>query len=132
MTKLDSSALDLALSSLKEAYSVFLQNKDENLKSIFQDSCVKRFEYTYELAKKMMNKYLKYEYDKVDLPIDNVFREMFGLGMLENFENWQEYRIKRNETSHEYDLNKAKYIIDILDKFIKDVGFLAKKLKETK
>ena len=78
----------------------------------------------------MMNKYLKYEYDKTDLPVDNVFREMYGLGMLENFENWQEYRRKRNDTSHEYDLEKAKYIIEILAKFIKDTDFFVEKLKE--
>ena len=40
-----------------------------------------------------MNKYLKKEYDKTEqeLYINNIFREMYGLNLIENFENWVEY-----------------------------------------
>ena len=47
-----------------------------------------------------MNKYLKKEYDKTEkeLTINNIFREMFALGLIKDFENWAEYREKRKET----------------------------------
>lgn len=52
-----------------------------------------------------MNKFLKKEYDKEDkdLTINNIFREMYGPGFINNFENWVEYRQNRNITSNEYD-----------------------------
>ena len=72
-----------------------------------------------------MNKYLKKEYDKTekDLSINNIFREMFALGLIKDFENWAEYREKRNTTALEYDIKKTYPIIEIIPKFIDDVDF---------
>lgn len=79
-----------------------------------------------------MNKYLKKEYDKTekDLTINNIFREMYGLGLIENFENWTEYRVKRNITYHEYDLTKSREIIDIVSDFINDVKYFIDALEK--
>lgn len=119
--KLDTKNLEESISTLKEAYELYLQNNEVKLKSALSDSCIKRFEYTYETAKKMMNKYLKYEFDKTDLPVNNVFREIYGLEMIDNFEKWVDYRTLRNNTSHEYNKHKANMIIEILPEFISDV-----------
>ena len=123
--ELDLSNLKNSLDTLIECYSDLLKEKDEKIKVYIQDSCIKRFEYTYETAKKIMNKFLKKEFDKAekDLSINNIFREMYGLNLIENFENWTEYRLKRNITSHEYSLSKSYEIIDIVDSFIKDVQY---------
>lgn len=104
---------------------------DEKMKIYIKDSCIQRFEYTYEAAKKIMNKFLKKEYDKKDsdLTINNIFREMYGLGLIENFENWVDYRQKRNLTSYEYDINLTYPIIDIIPDFINDTEFLINKLE---
>lgn len=67
-----------------------------------------------------MNKYLKYEFDKTDLPINNVFREMYGLGIIADYDKWVEYRTKRNDTSHEYNISKVHKIMEVLEDFIKD------------
>lgn len=128
--KLDTRNLTEAILTLKEAYELYLQNDEEKLKSALQDSCVKRFEYTYETTKKIMNKYLKYAFDKTDLPIDNVFREMYGLELIDNFEHWVDYRTKRNDTSHEYNLKKAHKIMAVLPTFIKDVENFVNKLNK--
>ena len=121
--KIETKNLEEAILTLKEAYELFLQNDEEKLKSALQDSCIKRFEYTYETAKKMMNRYLKYEFDKTDLPINNVFREIYGLGIINDFERWVNYRTMRNNTSHEYNRNEANIIIEILPEFISDVEY---------
>jgi len=122
-----------SLASLKECYSYFKAEKDENLRKYIKDSCIKRFEFTYETAKKIMNKFLKKEFDKadIDLTINNIFREMYGLGIIENFENWADYREKRNTTSHEYDDFITYPIIDIIPKFIQDVEILLNNLEKT-
>lgn len=121
--KLDTKILKEAIDTLKDAYELYLQNDEDKLKSALQDSCIKRFEYTYETAKKIMNKYLKYAFDKTDLPVNNVFREIYGLGMIENFERWVDYRTKINDISHEYNLKKAHKIMDVLNNFIADAEY---------
>lgn len=129
---LDLSNLKNSLSTLVESYSDLNKETDEKLKSYIKDSCIKRFEYTYETAKKIMNKFLKKEYDKTEqeLSINNIFREMYGLGFIKNFENWTEYRLKRNITSHEYNLAKSDEIIAVISDFIKDINYLITSLEK--
>lgn len=130
-SELNLSVLKNSLATLKECYSDLSAQTDEKLKTYIKDSCIQRFEYTYECAKKIMNKFLKKEYDKQDseLSINNIFREMNGLGFIQNFDNWVEYRQKRNLTSHEYNIELTYPIIDIIPKFINDVEFLIHKLE---
>ena len=87
-SELNLSVLKNSLSTLKECYQDLKSQNDEKIKIYIKDSCIQRFEYTYEAAKKIMNKFLKKEYDKndSDLTINNIFREMYGLGLIENFE----------------------------------------------
>ena len=87
-SELDLSNLKNSFSTLKECYYDYTLQKDEKMKTYIKDSCIKRFEYTYETAKKIMNKFLKKEYDKTEkeLSINNIFREMYGLGLINNFE----------------------------------------------
>ena len=77
-----------------------------------------------------MNKFLKKEYDKTekDLSINNIFREMYGLNLIENFEHWIEYRELINLTSHEYNDKNTYKIIEVIPRFIKDVEFLINNL----
>ena len=79
-SELDLSLLKNCFETLKECYSDYTNQSDEKLRIYIKDSCIKRFEYTYETAKKIMNKYLKKEYDKTekDLSINNIFREIIA------------------------------------------------------
>ena len=126
-SELNLNILKKSLSTLKECYEDLNAQEDEKIKNYIKDSCVQRFEYTYETAKKIMNKFLKKEYDKTekDLTINNIFREMF-----ESFENWVDYREKRNITSHEYNIELTYPIIDIIPKFTADVDFLIKSFEK--
>ncbi len=73
-----------------------------------------------------MNKFLKKEYDKTekDLTINNIFREMYGLDLIRDFENWADYREKRNFILYEYVEKYTNSIIDIIPAFIGDVEYL--------
>ena len=130
-SELDLTLLTNNLIKLKECYKDLDLQSDEKIKTYVKDSCVKRFEYTYETAKKLMNKYLKKEYDKTEseLSINNIFREMYGLGLIKNFANWVNYREKRNFTSHEYNIELTYSILDIVPDFIEDTEFLIKNLE---
>lgn len=131
-SELDLSNLKNSFSTLKECYFDYTQQKDEKIKTYIKDSCVKRFEYTYETAKKIMNKFLKKEYDKTEkeLSINNIFREMFALGLIDNFENWVGYREQRNTSAHEYDITKTYPIIDLVPRFISDIDFFITHLEQ--
>jgi nucleotidyltransferase substrate binding protein (TIGR01987 family) len=129
---LDISLLKDSFNTLKESYDALQKNKDKTMEDFIKDSCVKRYEYTYETARKTMGKFLKLEYDKTEkeLTINNIFRDMYGLGFLKNYENWIKYREKRNITSHEYDRNKSYEIIEVIPGFIDDLKFLIDNLEK--
>lgn len=130
-SELNIQILENAITTLKEAFEAYQTNSDLSIKDIVADSCVKRFEYTIETSIKIMKKYLKLEYAKEEkeLTINNTFRFMQGYELIKNWENWRLYYAKRNDTSHEYNLQKARELLDILPEFIIDADFLLKSLK---
>lgn len=129
--KLETKILTKAIDTLKEAHELYLQNDEVKLKSALRDSCIKRFEYTYETAKKFMNKYLKYAFDKTDLPINNVFREIYGLELIDDYERWVDYRTNRNEILGVYNIHNENKIIEVLNDFIQDVEYFIVNLNQS-
>ncbi|MBE6450600.1 MAG: hypothetical protein E7016_01390 [Alphaproteobacteria bacterium] len=116
-----------ALATLKNCWEVYNQQQDNVIfADIVADSCVKRFEYTMETALKLMRKYLKLFYAKNDneLTVNNIFRFMAGYDMIMNWENWKQYYAKRNDTSHEYNIVKARELLNIMPQFIAETEFL--------
>lgn len=130
-SELNLDILKNSLKTLKECYDDYSTEPNKKIKDYIKDSCIKRFEYTYETSKKIMNKFLKKEYDKSekDLTINNIFREMYGLDLIKNFENWADYREKRNFTSHEYNEKYTDSIIAVIPDFISDVEYLINRLE---
>ena len=130
-SELNLDILKNSLKTLKECYDDYSAEPNKKIKDYIKDSCIKRFEYTYKTTKKIMNKFLKKEYDKSekDLTINNIFREMYGLDLIKNFENWADYREKRNFTSHEYNEKYTDSIIAVIPDFISDVEYLINRLE---
>lgn len=128
--ELDIEAFRKALSSLKKAYAVYLEGSNEpDMCDIFADSCVKRFEYTFESAWKIMKKYFKLQYGKTEeeLTMNNIFRYMESYGFTDSFLKWKEYYAKRNNTAHEYNIEKSRNLLNIIPEFIDDADFMLKK-----
>ena len=130
-SELNLDILKNSLKTLKECYDDYSAEPNKKIKDYIKDSCIKRFEYTYETSKKIMNKFLKKEYDKTekDLTINNIFREMYGLDLIRDFESWADYREKRNFTSHEYNEKYTDSIIAVIPDFISDVEYLINRLE---
>lgn len=131
-SELDLSNLKNSFFTLKECYNDYTMQKDEKMQTYIKDSCIKRFEYTYEMSKKIMNKFLKKEYDKTEkeLSINNIFREMYSLGLIDSFDNWVDYRENRNISAHEYDITKTYPIIELIPRFLVDVDFFITHLEQ--
>ena len=127
---MDISALQNVLKSLKDAYSEY--NKTEN--EYVRDSVIQRFEYTYALAVKFIQRYIELnipnQEDLSTLTFNQLIRQANEMGILLNdLEQWIIYRQKRNITSHTYNIEKAKEVISIVGKFIEEIEYLITKLK---
>ena len=130
--QIDISNLKSALQTLKSSMDVLERNKTCDFADMLEDSCIKRFEYTLEIARKLMKKVLKKIYGKSEeeLTVNNTFRFMQGYKFIKNWENWRKYYEKRNNTAHEYDIAKSRELLKLVPNFISDTEFLIKKLDE--
>lgn len=128
--ELDIESLRFAKTSLQKAYSVYQNgNEDQDLCDIYADSCVKRFEYTFETAWKVMKKYFKLQYSKKEeeLTMNNIFRFMEGYGFTSSWLKWKEFYTQRNNTAHEYNVQKSRNLIAIIPDFLEEITFLLNK-----
>ncbi|MBC7961849.1 MAG: nucleotidyltransferase substrate binding protein [Steroidobacteraceae bacterium] len=98
--------------------------EDEDIR----DACIQRFEYTYELAFKMLKRQLEQELpsrEELDqLPFKEIIRVAAERGLIAVPERWFDYRNKRNITSHTYDEEKARMVFSVLADFAADAADL--------
>ncbi len=119
-----------ALGSLKKGYTRSSASPaDEELR----DACIQRFEYTFELAWKMLKRQLEAEIanrEEVDsYSKKTLFRVGGEKGIIQSVDRWFEYLEKRNLTSHTYNRINAEAVYGVIGKFISDSEALLESLK---
>ncbi len=128
--KLDFSSFEKALTSLQR---VLDRSRTVPGDEDIRDACIQRFEYTYELAFKMLKRQLEQELpsrEELDqLPFKEVIRVGAERGLIAAPEHWFDYRDKRNITSHTYDEEKAREVFSVLSDFSDDAADLLTRLK---
>lgn len=127
--KLDFSSYEKAINSLQRVLDRSRSvPEDEDIR----DACIQRFEYTYELAFKMLKRQLEQELpsrEELDqLPFKEVIRVGAERGLIAAPERWFDYRNKRNITSHTYDEEKAREVFSVLSDFAADAADLLARL----
>ena len=132
MKTIDLSALEKALTSLFEVIKVY---NDDKTNLITRDSMIQRFEYTYSLAVKMIKRYFSngaFIFENIDsMTFNEMIRQANKMGLLSsNLEKWDNYRQKRNLTSHTYDEKIAVEVVEIIEDFAQEAQYLLDKLKE--
>lgn len=132
MESLDLSSFENAIDSLNEVIDVF--NSDTSNK-ITRDSMIQRFEYTYSIALKMIKRYFKisaFTFDDIDgMTFNEMIRIANKMSLLKSdLSVWDNYRLKRNMTSHTYDEKIAKEVVKVIPDFRDEVLFLLNKMKE--
>jgi len=98
-----------AIARLNEVIEI---GKQRSLNQFERDSLIKRFEFSYEMAWKLM---MSYEKDNGVIGIlgsKDVVRHAFSMSLIDNGEAWLEMIDDRNKTSHLYDEEMA---IDVID-----------------
>ena len=86
------------------------------------DGLIQRFEFTFELAWKLMKSYAEYQgVDKEIMGSRDAVRWAFDCGLITNCDVWMEMIKRRNDTSHTYDDDTAAEVV----KSVKEVYFQA-------
>lgn len=121
-----------AISSLEAALERHAKDTRDDL---VRDACIQRFEFTYELAHKMLKRYLEAtsanpdEFDK--LAFQDLIRSGNERGLLRSdWSMWKDYRTARGTTSHTYDEEKAREVFAIVPDFLLEARFLRDRLRE--
>ncbi len=95
-----------------------------------RDMVIQRFEYTYELAWKMLKRYLQMYCGIEEGVIKNLYREAGKLRLIDSVEAWFSYQEARNLTSHTYNEDVAEETYAAARDFLNDVKVLLKHLKQ--
>lgn len=116
-----------ALSKLEEAVTRIDQDypldnegnidEDDFLDDIIKEGLIQRFEYTHELAWKVMKDYLKDVGEVKTIGSKDATREALTADLITDGEIWIEMILSRNQTSHIYNEHTAN---DIFTKVIKE------------
>jgi nucleotidyltransferase substrate binding protein (TIGR01987 family) len=104
-----------ALSKLKE---VIKSETTETLSELEQEGLIQRFEYTHELAWNVMKDYFEYQGNSTITGSRDAIREAFNKKLITNGEMWMETIKSRNKTTHTYNEETAKSIVnDIINNY---------------
>jgi nucleotidyltransferase substrate binding protein (TIGR01987 family) len=129
--KLEFSSFEKALASLDEALTEYDRTQNQFVK----DACIQRFEYTYELAHKLLKRQLEAmsanpsEIDQMSFP--DMIRTGAERGLLLNsWDKWKLFRHARNATSHAYNEKKANEVFVRIPAFRDEAAFLLARLQE--
>ncbi|WP_271272278.1 HI0074 family nucleotidyltransferase substrate-binding subunit [Aliamphritea hakodatensis] len=138
MEKLDLTALELALDSLQAAVGdardeAFISGLSESQKRLIRAGVIQNFEFTYELTFKMLKRQLEQDAASPAEVDQYSFRDLLRTaavrGLIENVEDWFEYRRYRNITSHTYDPQKAEQVFNAALAFAGDAAKVLQRLQ---
>jgi nucleotidyltransferase substrate binding protein (TIGR01987 family) len=132
---LDLSSLRNALTALEKSLKFLASDmaKDPDLREQFRAAAIQAFEFTHEVAFKMLKRQLE-QMSADPAAIDtmgymDVIRTGAEAGLITDIARYRDYREKRNITSHTYDQAKAEQIVSILRDFQDDISHLLVELE---
>lgn len=128
--QLDLTALSKTTKMLKHALDEY---KKDSSNEFVRDACIQRFEYCYDLAAKMISRYLTMVADNSsaikEMSFQDKVREAYNRKLVQNsWDEWWVYRDNRNKTSHSYNLNVVLEIMQDLDAFYNELAYLLESL----
>lgn len=108
--KISFSALEKAVRSLEDIHR-------QKMDVYRRDGAIQRFEYTFELTWKMMQRVLKQQGVEAGSP-KQVFRAALKIGLIDDLDKWFDFLEKRNLTVHTYNEDKADEVFNASKAFI--------------
>lgn len=106
---------------------------EQPLTEFTRDSVIQRFEYTYELAWKMLRRILKDEIGLIDIESKSrrdLFRIASQHSLIGDPSEWFAFNDARNLTSHTYNIATAEEVYSVAIRFAPAVKTLLKELEK--
>jgi len=135
--KLDYSSLEDAVAQLQRSLDYLhgdLARTDPGLREQFRAATIQAFEFTYELAIKMIQRQLAQIAANPDalreMDFADRMRDAADAGIVRDALPYTRYRELRNKTSHTYDAERAEETVSVIDEFLRDVRFLLQELQK--
>ena len=100
----------------------------DDLSELELEGLVQRFEYTFELAWKVLQDLLLYKGYEFMLGPNGTLKQAFEDGLITNHDNWRKMAKSRNTLSHIYDEEEVMPIVRLI---YSDYATLLKQLDET-
>ncbi len=102
-----------AFQQLQDAASLAAER---SLTPLEQQGFIKAFEFTHELAWNVMKDYFEYQGNTAITGSRDAIREAFRRGLVTDGETWMETIASRNRSSHTYDENTARQLIETISR----------------
>jgi nucleotidyltransferase substrate binding protein (TIGR01987 family) len=124
--RLDLSSLAKAVARLSEALEALDETPDN---SLYRDATIQRFEFTYELAHKLLRRYLEMAAATPQSIDEMAFQDLIRTGseqglLRSGWDRWKDYRKARGTISHTYDADKAMEVLAIVPDFLLEARHL--------
>lgn len=117
------------ISKLIKASDVFERFRTDMVTDRDQAGAVQAFQFCYELAWKIMKRFLESQGFECGSPKDT-FRKTALERIIDDPELWFEFQKKRNLTVHTYEQENLNLIVSIFDCFSAEINRLIQKLQE--
>lgn len=134
---IDYSPFEKAIKQLEKSvyfYRSDLAEENWELKEQFRAAIIQAFEYTYELAYKMIRRQLgeivANPAELKEINFIDLMRNAKEAGLIKDVPVFRVYREMRNITSHTYNADKAEDIVAVIDSFIVDMRYLLSELEK--
>lgn len=135
--KIDFSPLASAVDQLQRSFDYLhsdLANADLGLREQFRAATIQAFEFTYELAVKMVQRQMTRIAANPDavrkMDFADLMRDAADAGIVRDARSYVGYRELRNRTSHTYDADQAEKTVSAVHEFLRDVRFLLQELRK--
>ena len=134
--KLDFLSLEKAVAQLQKSFDYLhsdLAREDPDLRVQFRAATIQAFEFSYELAVRVIRRQLAqivaspdqlHEMDFADL-----MRDAAGARIIPDAQSYMRYREMRNKTSHTYNVELAEKTVAQMDGFLRDMNYLLDQLR---
>lgn len=92
--------------------SAVVKFNDEGLSELEEQGLIQRFEFTHELAWNVLKDYFEYQGNTAITGSRDATREAFNKGVIQDGEGWMEMIKSRNKSSHTYNEETAKELVE--------------------
>ena len=129
---IDISPLERAIARLEEAVATYQQ---DTTRTLIRDGLVQRFEFTYEIAHKLLRRYLAANAGPPELISGMNFADIIRAAnqnrlLLGDWPRWKTFRDMRSRTSHSYNEVVALDVVAGIPAFLDEARYLRDRLRE--